>query len=360
MTIMNFAEKGTVLSDSFSLEDTKAVQGLFAFCITVHHFALWADGRTDYNGVLDCFLNIGILLVGFFFFCSGYGLITSLRQNTDYLRTFLIRRMLTVLVPFFICNYIYMILVLIKGFHFSSGELIAAFFGFLLLNDQMWFAVEILILYLLFFVFFRFIKNEKLSFMLMGSSVVVLILVSLLLGHSGYTEHIAGKWFHGEWWYNTTLLFFAGMLFGRFSKQIKQWLNSHYLLLLFLSILLFLPLWIENSHILATAGYWTETPDSMAYADKFTALAVQIPLVFCFVFLLFLLMQKLHISSRLLSFLGGISLEMILINKAFLVGLEGLSPEIGYILYYLLVTLCTITGAFIVNKVKLWILNRHS
>ena len=190
-----------------------------------------------------------------------------------------------------------MIMVLIKGIHFSSGELVAAFFGFLLLNDQMWFAVEILVLYLLFYVFFRYIKSEKLSYCLMGLSILILIIVSLLLGYSGFSENIAGKWFYGEWWYNTTLLFFAGLLFGRFSDQIKQWIKRHYYLLLFVSILIFLPLWALNKHLLATAGYWTETASSMGYTDKFYALSVQILLVFCFVFIVYLLMQKIHITS---------------------------------------------------------------
>lgn len=107
-------------------------------------------------GRLRIFSTIGVWLIGFFFFCSGYGLITILRTKQDYLKGFLVKRVLIVLVPFFLCNYAYMSVELLRGMQFSTPELIASFFGVLLMNSQMWFAVEIMLLYIVFFLLFTY------------------------------------------------------------------------------------------------------------------------------------------------------------------------------------------------------------
>lgn len=46
------------------------------------------------RGALGFFEDLGVLFVGFFFFCSGYGLITSFENKEHYLKGFLKKRVL--------------------------------------------------------------------------------------------------------------------------------------------------------------------------------------------------------------------------------------------------------------------------
>jgi membrane-bound acyltransferase YfiQ involved in biofilm formation len=108
---------------------TKGIAGYFAFCILVHHYTNVIRLLPSYNGELQILEYMGVLLVGFFFLFSGYGLIISYKEKENYLDTFMIRRVCAVLIPFFICNYAYMITALLTGCKFQMNELILAFFG---------------------------------------------------------------------------------------------------------------------------------------------------------------------------------------------------------------------------------------
>lgn len=180
---IKFAKRKEIIENAFSLSNSKGMQGIFALFVIMHHTSLFLRHSFSYNGQLKLFENIGVFCIGFFFFCSGYGLIVSLKTKENYLDGFIKKRIFTVLVPFFMANYIYIFVTLLLGVNYSMKDLFASFFGLLLLNSQMWFPVEIMILYLLFYFVFKFISNEKLQYILIGLGILVIIVVGILSGH---------------------------------------------------------------------------------------------------------------------------------------------------------------------------------
>lgn len=352
-----FAGKGEFIAEPFPLKVTKGMQGFFALCILVHHVALALRYFPNYGGELSCFEDLGTLFVGFFFLCSGYGLIVSFDTKKNYLDTFVIRRVLTVLVPFFICNYTYMFTTLMLGQRFTLKQLVGAFFGVVLLNDHMWFAVEIMFLYMLFYFLFRYVKSEKARFIIMGSVILLLMTVSFFLGHN-LGEMEQASWLKGEWWYNTTPLFFLGMLGGRFRENIGKFARKWYKILLPVSIAGFLGFYCLTMYMLSNYGYWTETEESMAYGDKALTLFSQVPMVILFEMTLLLIMMKIKFHNKVLEFLGKISLEMIILEKVFMLIFTETGIELNTNLYCLIVVVATILVAIFINKIKLIVLEK--
>lgn len=353
------AGKGTFVEQPFSAIDSKGMQGFFALCILVHHVSLRVRFFDCYSGDMVFFEDIGTLLVGFFFLCSGYGLYVSFQNKEHYLDTFMKRRVVTVMVPFFICNYAYMFTTLMLGHQFTAKELVASFFGFRLLNDHMWFAVEIMIIYLLFYITFRYVKKDVWRFFLIGCMLLVMCIISFLLGHDPTEGSVAYTWFRGEWWYNTTPLFFVGLLMGKFGSELIRWVRKYYKVLLLVVIAAFIVFYKATMYMIQVkGGYWTETEVDPAYGNKLCTLAVQVPMIMAFEILVVLVMLKVRFKNPVLHFLGKISLEMILLQNVFMLFFSERQIQLNPHVYCAVVIACTIAIATVINWIKLLILEK--
>ncbi len=350
------APAGDYTKEMFCLKKSKAFQGFLAVCVILHHMYIVLSSKLGYKGVLSIFENSGVIIVGFFFFASGYGLITSLYQKENYLKGFIKKRVFTVLVPFFICNYAYMVTMLLMGRKYAMSDLLYAFIGVKLLNSQMWFAVEIMFLYFLFYFIFRFIKREKMAYTIMGVCIVAMMAGSLLLGHDLTTDEIA-NWFRGEWWYNTTFVFFMGLLAARFKEKLLPWIKKRYYLCLSMLLVLSSFFGFMSKRLLEEKGYWIENMFYKGYAEKIETLAFQLPMVVCSVAVILLLMMKITFYNKVLDFLGRLSLEVILINNVFIIVLLKLAV-VNEALYIIAVFVATILAAMAIYKIKLWVLDK--
>lgn len=344
---MKTAPRGELFDNSFPLSVSKGLQGFLALQIFVHHVYIFLTIREVNAEQLRIFSTIGVWMIGFFFFCSGYGLIISLRTKPDYLQGFLVKRVLIVLVPFFLCNYAYMSVELLKGMRFSTAELIASFFGVLLMNSQMWFAVEIMLLYIVFFFLFTYIKEEKICVVIIAA-MTALITVTGMLNTQPF--HLS-NWFWGEWWYNTTPLFVVGMLVAMTRDRLNAFAEKHYygaLLGTFVCLVVFK---VISDRVLQTHGYWTPV-----VSDKVLTYIWQVPSVVSFVAFVVLLLKKVRLQNPLLDFLGKFSLEIILVSGVFLNLLLRVMTSCGLVCYMCLSFIGTILTAVILYKLKRLIL----
>lgn len=344
---MSIAPKREFLENCFSRTVTKGLQGYMALLIIVHHIYTFLNSRGVDVEELQIFEGIGVYLIGFFFFCSGYGLLVSLQTKQDYLKGFLIKRVLMVLVPFFICNYLYLFAELLLGVRFPMHELLATFFGVLLLNTQMWFAVEIMLLYLVFYFTFKHVRKTEI-----GIAIIAVVIVGMtILGMCNHYPETFSNWFWGEWWYNTTPLFVLGMLMAQYRERWYDFAKKHYKSLLLLFGLLTVALSVMSGKMLDTHGYWT-----CRVSDKIVTYLVQMPSVICFILLLQMLLMKVRINNLLLDFLGKFSLEIILVNGVFLELFLQRAIENGIVCYVCLSYACTFVTAVLLYKLKRYIL----
>ncbi len=344
---MSIAPKGSFLENGFSREVSKGIQGYFALLAIVHHVYVFLHARGIEVRELKIFQGIGVYVIGFFFFCSGYGLITSLKTKESYLKGFLKKRVLIVLVPFFICNYLYLFAELLAGARFPIHELLATFFGVLLLNTQMWFAVEIMLLYLAFYVIFTYAKKEQVGIVYMALVIAGLTVIGML----HYVPGEAFNWFWGEWWYNTTPLLIIGMLVACYREQIEMFAKKHYSGMLIGTGLLTMILIMISKQILEMYGYWTGS-----LMDRLFTYSVQMPSVIAFVLLLWLILQKVRVTNDLLEFLGKFSLEIILVNGVFLELFLQTAIRYGIFCYLCITFVCTFVAAVLLYRLKRFIL----
>ena len=302
-------------------------------------------------GRLRIFSTIGVWLIGFFFFCSGYGLITSLRTKQDYLKGFLVKGVLIVLVPFFLCNYAYMSVELLRGMQFSTPELIASFFGVLLMNSQMWFAVEIMLLYIVFFLLFTYVKKEKVCIM----TIVALTAMITLIGMQNTRPFCLSNWFLGEWWYNTSFMFLFGMIMAHSEEKIIAFVKKRYPIVLLLCLVAAIGLSFPVNAMVEMGTYYCEYEGSFTilqiFMIKFVTLLCQFAMVFFADAVVLMAMMKIKCGNRITRSLGSVSLELYLIHNLYLImfGYMGIGGIKNPAMLVYAAVICSLITAYIIH-----------
>ena len=325
--------------DSFSLEKTKALKGFAAIGVIMHHVSLEqafqnVNGRGNL-GELSLFVNAGYLFVAIFFFCSGFGLIKSLNTKKDYFETFLKKRLVkTLVIPFYINVLIYALFHLLHKDHYAPLHWVCNFLGLSMMSEYAWYPITAGILYLAFYLIFKKIKNEKLSYSLMALVIISLGMIFCINGHFAWwageknwwlssDSPVRQKWwtghnifwFSGEWWVNSAPAFLAGMLFARFEKELSFWLKKKYWLKLTAALVIMILTRLLTDYALARFGYWTEfSGRGEGCVNKIVSYFSQIPQVIWLNFLIYMIMMKYTVSNPVSSFFGKYSFETYMMN----------------------------------------------
>lgn len=304
--------------EPFSLETSKGIQGFAAVAIILHHLT---QELAEKSGPLEFLSECGVLFVGIFFFFSGYGLYTSLKNKENYLKTFLKKRFVTILIPFYVCILVFTMGVCACGAKIKGKQIFYVLSGWSLINTHMWYIVEIAILYLVFYILYRLIKNRTIATILMTVFVLAMMGGSLWLCHG--SDFACKYWFMGEWWYNASFLFIVGILVSKHADLLRKIARKAYVVLLPAFGVLTWFLGTKTRDALHTYSYWSEIPGvDRQLDDKLRCLSVQLPWIICFVIFLLLVMMKVRFGNPVLKFLGSISLELYLLHNLFLVGLS--------------------------------------
>ena len=345
---------------------SKEMQGLLAIFIIFHQTVITLDHFGVFPLQMRPFFDYyyyGILAVAFFFFCSGFGLLKRWMTDPTYLKGFMKRRIFTVLVPFFICNYIYLTDAIITniqtGKSFDFVEVICSFFGVFLINNQMWFAVEIMLLYVAFRIVFSRVKKPLTGILIMTGIVLVMMVIGLLAGHS--ESSIMSYWFKGEWWYNTILMFPLGMLYAYKEERINKVIRGAFTSILIASGILFVIMDFVHRDLIDKTIYWTEYHDAKhPILDKLTGLGTETVFEFLFILLIVALISRFKFGNPILKFMGKISLETIMINYLICNKFFFIYRHYGIYAYLPAVLAGTIVAASVVYLIKNIVLERRS
>lgn len=347
----------------FDRISSKEIQGGLAVFIIFHQTVVALDASGDNAGDMRFFYYYGILAVAFFFFSSGFGLIKRWMTDENYIKGFMRRRIFTVLVPFFICNYIYLTDALLNNIafrkHFGFGEVICSFFGIFLINNEMWFAVEIMILYVAFRFVFAKIKKPLTGILIMTGVVLVMMTIGLFSGHS--ETGVMSYWFKGEWWYNTILMFPLGMLYAYKEERINKVIRRAFISILIASSVLAVLMDHVHRNLISKHIFWSEYDGSAnPVLDKLLGLGQET--VYELVFLIFVLtlLSRIKIGNPVIRFFGKISLETIMLNYLFIDKLYFLYTMYGIGVYLPAVAAGTLVSASLVYIVKNIVLERRS
>ncbi|MCQ2535955.1 MAG: acyltransferase [Lachnospiraceae bacterium] len=344
--------KGDEFSPSmWNREQVKLLQGVSCVGVILHHLTqmITSYGSVK-HGPITIFSSMGILFTSVFFFSTGFGLITSVYNNPDYLKTFLRHRLSIVLIPFFTANTIYTLLrIYYKGIAMSKMDIARSVLGLVLLNGNGWYIVEVVYLYLIFYILFRLIKKKDIALVLLCVATIVMIRYALVLGHD-YSD-IGDVHFHGEWWYNSTIVFVMGIIFARFKNGIVSTLKKNYKIIVILTALLFVVAFVIEEKILVTHGYYRESYVGQKVSDAFITLVAQMVLCLFSTFLVLLINMKISIGNKVVKGLSVISTELFLIHQVFVSVIFNFS-KVDPFYIYAVVLLCSIPAAIIVHFIN--------
>ena len=348
--------KGKWNEEAFSLRQMKALQGFFAICIMLHHIgqktsASWLESYMIIPG-LGFFVPLGYFFVGIFLFCSGYGLYKSLHEKPDYLKGFGKRRILPLVIAFYVTGWIYLLARFLMKETLTKWKLFCYVSGWQLSNSNSWFVIALPFFYLAFYLAFRFCKKESHAMIFLLLFTFAYQLLGTFIDHNDY-------WMRGEWWYNSIHLFWIGIFFCKHEEGIKAHLKKFYwlyLILLLLGALFFYGLSEFAQGVFGYYGEYWNAPDKVQ--RRWICLSTQILASCCFVFFMFLLGMKIRIGNRILAFMGGITLEFYLIHGLFLnlfsYDFEGVAPSITRItnlpLLILIVLVLALPSALLLQK----------
>ena len=287
--------------------------------VILHHLTQQVTGYGSVSvGPVTIFNYLGILFTALFFFFSGYGLLTSLYEKPGYLRSFLPRRLPAVLIPFWTVNLLGICLnAFFYGVHYTPSRILSDLSGLTLINSNGWFIVEIVILYLLFWLLFSLVKNRDTALVLLCLATCLLIVYASLQGHdvSGSKAH----WFKGEWWYNSTVTFLFGLLYARFRKNIDAFFMRHYIFKLAVTALFFAFTLYLSVYAVRHLGYYYISP-YLQYSERkarWITLAAQMAVCLVFTLLVLLLNMRITLGNRVLRHLSRITTELFLIHGYF-------------------------------------------
>jgi len=299
----------------FSVRQTKSLQGFCAILVMLHHCAqktcaYWHSPAVIVPG-LEPFVDTGYMFVGVFLFCSGYGLIKSIQSKPNYLKGFFRKRVLPVIAAYYFSSYIFLIVRYLMGERLDVKHLIYNIIGIQLGNPNAWYVIALPILYMIFYICYRFCKNQNHAFWLTCAGVILYVFLGTCCNHNRF-------WFQGQWWYNATHFFLFGLLFARYEKPLTENMKRHYIVYVVAAAVMFglgIPItkWAQR-----VFSYYGENYHmNFIVLRRWATLLSQVLVSSGLIFLVFLLGLKIRIGNHFLAFMGTITLEFYLMHGLF-------------------------------------------
>ena len=284
MKVGNYYNKERCLSK----DNTIRIKGIACIMVVITHICAQLKGE----GILALPADIGFLAVGIFFFCSGYGLMYNYKFREDYVQGFFKRRLFPILIPFWMTNIIYIIAKIIADSKkIRIMDIFQYVLGTKLICGNLWYIQCIIVLYFIFFICARFIKNKKLMF-------VLLIILSLLYN---FLWQINYKIF------GQMIPFTIGLIIANYDgEKIKEIIKRRYCVMLLVGMLIF-----SISFLYDAVIRWHISFGSNHVLPYFMGVIAEN----LFVLLIILLLMRIKITSKISYHIGIISYEIYLLHQ---------------------------------------------
>ncbi|MCQ2505597.1 MAG: acyltransferase [Lachnospiraceae bacterium] len=308
-----------------SLKQTKAVQGFLAILILMHHVsqkvsAEWIPQRVQKPG-LEIFVEAGYLFVALFFFYSGYGLFKSYRTKENYFEGFFIKRVLPIIIVYYLSNCIFFIGRLIVGERPDGISTVLYILGLRLANSNSWYCITIIILYMVYALVFKALckdksgKKENAAILLMVLVVVIYQLVCCMAGHGVFV-------FQGEWWFNSVQLFPVGLVVAKYEEKLIKNFKKYYYVYLPISMVLSVLASEIMMYAKNTFSYYGENNPNNTFMQvielRLICLVAQIIATLAVLWFVLLVTMKIEFGNKILGFMSKITLEFYLIHALFI------------------------------------------
>ena len=276
--------------DYLSVEHTTNMRGIAAIGIIIHHMS----ERTTGGYIFGYMAMTGYLFVAFFFFMSGYGLLVQYQKKKGkYLNGFIKNRLMYIVIIYLLDIVLYTVVKTLLGEHYTPLQILKSIIFTGIANNS-WYMVVLILLYVSFYIIFKckIIKTipQKIACVFGVETAFFIICIFFKIN---------------PMWYLSNYGFVMGMIWANHKEKIDEFLKSHYIIALIISLIV--------------AAFLNGTPiltdkllsDEVAICVR-TAFRLFSPL--SLVALLLVFVYKFKPSLFIWKWLGGISLEIYLIH----------------------------------------------
>ena len=317
------------------LSPHQVLEVFLALGIIFHHISPLVKTGEEFSN----FSYMGTYIVSIFFFLSAYGLYVQNESRENYLDNFLVKRLSKIIVPFFIISLIYMF------YRFVNGQLIDLNFFINLFKQGStiiyngWFVDIIILMYIFFYLSFKFFQNKFLSIVFNTIFIICYICLAIKLGYN-------------FWWYNSVLAFAIGLIWAKNQNKIDRFLEKYYFIAIILvTVLLFF------SHKYNILLKYIHLENSYSYA-----LAANLDNIIFTIYFIIVFLKKINFSNVYLNLIGRISFELYMIHGLVISMLAKIfvSSRVNDVLFTLFVLIISLILAWIVNKIDKRIIQKVS
>jgi len=315
--------------DAGELTETVILQGLnrfrflFAIEVVLGHAYLFLD-----NAVLFLPLNQFLFITnGFFFFVSGFGLSHGYHTEASYLKGFLRRRFLYLflvsLVLFLSCSLIS------KAGNWTAYPLtLKGYF-----ENTNWFIFEIMVFYLLFYIFYHLKDTKKAS--------IFIAVITLLFVNIAYWGGL------DERWYICALSFPFGILYREFFIEFEKVLRRKTAVIIFTVMAFILIICLAVQSEIITLIQWNDFIRNMLFRYL---------LSFCVIIIFIRVQTHIYLENRISKAINKLSLEIYLLQFPYFYFLSFSLPSGEY--YNLLYLSCMFGLLFVSAPIMKFVDNR--
>lgn len=206
----------------FSMKQTNWLRGLAIIGIAYSHYMVRLDINNKYLWQIGF---LGVFGVAIFLFLSGYSAMISFNNKPNYLKGYIPKRLTRLYVPFIISFVIYSIVLLLTGYKFTLFNVVDIFI-LSLPSTLNWYLKVQLALYILFYVYTKFIRKQNILLLVTYLSCFIYMIIGITTGIENF-------------WYESCYMFPLGMTFAIYKEKIFKYLNCKYLIKFITSCLIF-------------------------------------------------------------------------------------------------------------------------
>ena len=284
-------KKGQWTDGYLSMEQTNTIKGIFTLLIFLGHTTKFIE----LNGIIDTSYfairnHLDQAVVIMYLFYSGYGMTQSFKKKSiDYLKALPYKKIIPLFINFEISVVPFVVLCFILGYKPNAMSIILSFLGWVSIGNYNWYIFDILVLYILFGLSFAFaskIQNGKAA--LKTGALILTILSFVMVFLLRFPGH------RPIWFYNTIIVFPIGIWFSIFKEKIEKFMDNGFRFFAACAICLLVYI---NSFLFRDLSF----------------LIYEIWIISATVAMLLILM-KIKISSKTLSFFGKLALPMLLLQ----------------------------------------------
>ena len=192
-----------------------------------------------------------------------------------------------------------------------------------------WFVDIIILMYIFFYISFKFFKNKFISIVINTILIIGYICLAIKLGY-------------GFWWYNSVFPFIIGLIWAKNQEKIDGVLDRHYFIILVLvTLLLFI------SHQYDILLRYVHIEDSYSYA-----LAANLDNIIFTIYFIIVFLKKINFSNIYLILIGSISFELYMIHGLVIsmLGKIFVSSRVNDVIFTFFVLILSLILAWIINK----------